>query len=111
MSLWDVLATHKIENNVSLVHRYPASLPVTPAFIDARRRKNQNDITTKGVFPLVYSPRVETLETSISNNKTINGRQATPAADNIAQKDDNGNIIVNIYKLFINLIHYFLYVN
>ena len=102
MSFWDVLATHKVEDDISLIRRYPASLPVTPAFMDARRRKNQNDITTKGVFPHVYSPPVETMETSNFNNgfKTgsNDGRQATPVEDEIALKDENGHIVVNIFQ-------------
>lgn len=94
MSLWDVLATHKIEDDISLVRRYPASLPVTPAFVDARRRKNRNDITTKGVFPHVYSPPIATMETNCKTNN--NGRQPSPAAlDDIALKDEDGHTIVS----------------
>ena len=102
MSLWDVLATHKINDDVrtssSLRQRcYTASLPVTPAFVDARRRKKKNDLTTKGVFPHVYASAA-TMETVNNNNN--NGVQAANRSD-IAQKDEDGDIIVSNCWVFI----------
>ena len=81
MSLWDVLATHKINDDArtssSLRQRcYTASLPVTP---------------TKGVFPHVYASSA-TMETVNNNNN--NGGQAADRSD-IAQKDDDGDILVS----------------
>ena len=118
MSLWDVLATHKVEDSLSL-HRRAASLPVTPAFVDARRRKNRNDLTTKGVFPHVYSsangsdgggdaaaeqkelPNLRIMSAILETVNNNNGGQATVRRsihidDDVAQKDEAGDIIVRL---------------
>jgi len=64
-AMWDILSGENwiMKDLVSAHH--PA---VTPAFLDARRRKERNDLTTEGVFPHVYTVQKKTSSEFVNNN-------------------------------------------
>ena len=63
-AMWDVLSGKNW--TMKDLSTYP--VPVTPAFLDARRRKEKNDLTTKGVFPYVYTTQKRTSSEFVNNN-------------------------------------------